>query len=54
MNILLLLALGLASLTTLPAASVQDPALDDDLDQLENLLVNLGSQDRVKREAGVT
>jgi len=54
MNILLILALGLASLTTLPAASVQDPALDDDLDQLETLLVNLGSQDRVKREAGVT
>jgi len=54
MNILTILSLALASLNTLPAASVPDPALGDDLDQLETLLVNLGSEDRVKREAGVT
>ena len=54
MNILIILSLALASLNTLPAASVPDPALGDDLDQLETLLVNLGSEDRVKREAGVT
>jgi len=54
MNILTILSIALASLNTLPAASVPDPALGDDLDQLETLLVNLGSEDRVKREAGVT
>jgi len=50
MHLALLLTLGLASLSTLEAASVQDLPLDEDLDQLESLL--LGQGDRVKRAAG--
>ena len=50
MHLALLLTLGLAFLSTLEAASVQDLPLDEDLDQLESLL--LGQGDRVKRAAG--
>ena len=50
---LLLLGLGLASLSAVPAAVVKDDGLDDEMVQLETLLLELdGSQDRVKRAAG--
>ena len=50
---LLLLGLGLASLSAVPAAVVKDDNLEEEMVQLETLLLDLGgSQDRVKRASG--
>merc|ERR1719225_2471799 len=50
---LLLLGLGLASLSAVPAAVVKDDGLEEEMVQLETLLLDLdGSQDRVKRASG--
>ena len=50
---LLLLPLLLSSLSLVPAAVVKDGGLQEEMDQLEELLLDLGgSQDRVKRASG--
>merc|ERR1719225_1473102 len=50
---LLLLGLGLASLSAVPAAVGKDDGLEEEMVQLETLLLDLdGSQDRVKRASG--
>ena len=49
---LLLLGLGLASLSAVPAAVVKDGGLEEELVQLILLLGLDGSQDRVKRALG--
>ena len=50
---LLLLPLLLSSLSLVPAAVVKDDGLQEEMDQLEDLLLDLGgSQDRVKRASG--
>ena len=54
MNLLLLVfTLALTSLSLVPAAVVKDDGLQEEMDQLEALLLDIGdSQDRVKRASG--